>query len=140
MRGVKGRAVGCFGGLKDLGLGQVFALTTEAKGRVERLWNTMQNRLPGELRLLGVSDIAAANKVLPELIAWHNRKFAVKLAEGEDVYVNPEGKINLDFLFARRVFRRTDHGGMISYGTGGIFRQQTIALGWSERRSRCAKR
>lgn len=47
----------CFGrGLKDLGIGQIFALTPEAKGRVERLWNTMQDRLPGELRLLGVSD------------------------------------------------------------------------------------
>ena len=113
----KGEPLSCFGrGLKDLGIGQIFALTPEAKGRVERLWNTMQDRLPGELRLLGVSDITAANEVLPKLIARHNRKFAVTPAEGEDVYVKPEGKVDLDFLFARRESRRTDHGGMISYG------------------------
>lgn len=114
----KGEPLSCFGrGLKDLGIGQIFALTPEAKGRVERLWNTMQDRLPGELRLLGVSDITAANEVLPKLIARHNRKFAVTPAEGEDVYVKPEGKVDLDFLFARRGSRKTDHGGMISYGS-----------------------
>lgn len=98
----KGEPSSCFGrGLKDLGIGQVFALTPEAKGRVERLWNTMQDRLPGELRLLGVSDISAANEVLPKLIARHNRKFAINPAEGEDVYVKPEGKVDWNFLFAR---------------------------------------
>lgn len=113
----KGEPSRCFGrGLKDLGIGQVFALTPEAKGRVERLWNTMQDRLPGKLRLLGVSDITTANEVLPKLIARHNRKFAVTPAEGEDVYVKPEGKVDWDFLFARRESRKTDHGGTISYG------------------------
>ncbi|WOL41079.1 ISNCY family transposase [Pyramidobacter sp. YE332] len=44
----KEEPLSCFGrGLKDLGIGQIFALTPEAKGRVERLWNTMQDRLPG---------------------------------------------------------------------------------------------
>lgn len=43
----KGEPLSCFGrGLKDLGIGQIFALTPEAKGRVERLWNTMQDRPP----------------------------------------------------------------------------------------------
>ncbi|WOL40041.1 hypothetical protein RAH42_13040 [Pyramidobacter sp. YE332] len=63
-----------------------------------------------------VKTQTAANEVLPKLIARHNRKFAVNPAEGEDVYVKPEGKVDLDFLFARRESRRTDHGGMISYG------------------------
>uniref|UniRef100_UPI001E30C936 hypothetical protein n=1 Tax=Pyramidobacter porci TaxID=2605789 RepID=UPI001E30C936 len=58
-----------------------------------------------------------ANEVLPKLIVRHNRKFAVNPAEGEDVYVKPEGKVDWNFLFARRGFRRTDHGGMISYGS-----------------------
>ena len=45
----KQRPLSNFGqGLKELGVGQIFALTPEAKGRVERLWNTMQDRLPGD--------------------------------------------------------------------------------------------
>ena len=41
----------------------------------------MQDRLPGELRLLGVTDIDGANNVLPRLIAKYNEKFAVLPAE-----------------------------------------------------------
>ena len=37
----------------------------------------MQDRLPGELRLLGITDVDGANDVLPRLIAKHNEKFAV---------------------------------------------------------------
>ena len=102
-------------GLKELGVGQIFALTPEAKGRVERLWNTMQDRLPGELRLLGVTDIDGANNVLPRLIAKHNEKFAVLPAEQESAYVEPVEKVDVDFLFARREMRKTDCGGSISY-------------------------
>ena len=102
-------------GLKELGVGQIFALTPEAKGRVERLWNTMQDRLPGELRLLGVTDIDGANNVLPRLIAKHNEKFAVLPAEQESAYVEPVEKVDVDFLFAHREMRKTDCGGSISY-------------------------
>ena len=102
-------------GLKELGVGQIFALTPEAKGRVERLWNTMQDRLPGELRLLGVTDIDGANNVLPRLIAKHNEKFAVLPAEQESAYVEPAERVVVDFLFAHREMRKTDCSGSISY-------------------------
>ena len=102
-------------GLKELGAGQIFALTPEAKGRVERLWNTMQDRLPGELRLLGVTDIDGANNVLPRLIAKHNEKFAVLPAEQESAYVEPAERVDVDFLFAHREMRKTDCSGSISY-------------------------
>ncbi|PIE55101.1 MAG: hypothetical protein CSA35_03170, partial [Dethiosulfovibrio peptidovorans] len=44
-------------GVKCLGTGKLFALSPEAKGRVECLWNVLQDRLPGKLRLPDVSDI-----------------------------------------------------------------------------------
>ena len=75
----------------------------------------MQDRLPGELRLLGVTDIDGANNVLPRLIAKHNEKFAVLPAEQESAYVEPVEKVDVDFLFARREMRKTDCGGSISY-------------------------
>lgn len=64
----------------DLGIGQLFSLTPKVKRRIEPLWNTLQDRLTGEMRLLGIKDIDGANplrglrKVLPKLIAKHNEK------------------------------------------------------------------
>ena len=112
----KQRPLSNFGqGLKELGIGQIFALTPQAKGRVERLWNTMQDRLPGELRLLGITDVDGANNVLPRLIAKHNEKFAVLPAEQESAYVEPAERVDVDFLFAHRETRKMDCGGSISY-------------------------
>ena len=82
---------------------------------VERLWNTMQDRLPGALRLLGVTDVDGANDVLPRLIAKHNEKFTVLPADQESAYVEPAERVDVDFLFAHREMRKTDGGGSISY-------------------------
>ena len=101
-------------GLAELGIGQIYAKSPEAKGRVERLWETLQDRLTAEMRLLGITDIDEANKALPKFIARHNKKFAVKPKQ-KSVYVPlPEG-IDLDLLFAHRDTRKTDHGGAVSY-------------------------
>ena len=101
-------------GLAELGIGQIFAKSPEAKGRVERLWETLQDRLTAEMRLLGITDIETANKALPKLIARHNKKFAVK-AQQKPVYVPLTEPIDFDLLFAHRDTRKTDHGGGISY-------------------------
>lgn len=79
------------------------------------MWNTMQDRLPGELRLLGLTDIDGVNNFLPKLIAKHNEKFTVLPAEQESAYVEPAEKVDVDFLFAHREMRKTDCGGSISY-------------------------
>lgn len=101
-------------GLAELGIGQIFALSPEAKGRIERLWGTLQDRLAAEMRLMGISDIDAANRALPKLIAKHNRKFAIK-AQEKAAYVPLQQKIDFDLLFSHRERRRTDHSGTISY-------------------------
>ena len=100
--------------LAELGIVQIFALTPEAKGRIERLWGTFQDRLAGEMRLQGISDIDAANKALPKLIARHNKKFAVK-AQQEPVYVPLLEPLDFELLFAHRAMRKTDHSGTVSY-------------------------
>jgi hypothetical protein len=63
--------------LRELGVGQVLARSPQAKGRVERLWGTLQDRLVGELRLAGASDEAAANELLPDFLAGFDRRFGV---------------------------------------------------------------
>src|SRR5271165_6998222 len=56
----------------------IHALTPQAKGRVERANQTLQDRLVKEMRLRNISSIAAANRFAPVFIAFWNGKFAVK--------------------------------------------------------------
>ena len=62
--------------LRDLGIGYIAAHSPEAKGRIERLWETLQDRLVAELRLHGIQTVAAAEAYLPTYLADHNRRFA----------------------------------------------------------------
>jgi transposase len=61
----------------ELGIASVAAASAQAKGRVERLWGTCQDRLVSELRLAGVDDLAGANAVLERFIGRFNAAFGV---------------------------------------------------------------
>lgn len=63
--------------LESLDIQPIHANTPQAKGRVERANQTLQDRLVKELRLAGIADIASANAFLPAFMADHNRRFAV---------------------------------------------------------------
>jgi hypothetical protein len=62
--------------LAELAIGYIAAQSPQAKGRIERLWGTLQDRLVLELRLRGITTVAAAEAFLPEFIADYNRRFA----------------------------------------------------------------
>ena len=62
--------------LSELNIEILCANSSQAKGRVERANRTLQDRLVKELRLAGISDMAAANRFLPGFIAQHNDRFA----------------------------------------------------------------
>lgn len=63
--------------LKALDIGLIYALSPQAKGRVERLWGTLQDRLVSELRLAKAKTIQKANAVLEQYVPEHNARFAV---------------------------------------------------------------
>ena len=63
--------------LEDLGITAIYALSPQAKGRVERLWGTLQDRLVSELRLAQVTTVAAANALLARYRLEHNRRFGI---------------------------------------------------------------
>lgn len=67
--------------LRELGIQPIYALSPQAKGRVERLWGTLQDRLVAELRLAGVQTLAEANQFLPIFVGQFNTRFAVPPAE-----------------------------------------------------------
>lgn len=62
--------------LQELGIGYIRARSPQGKGRVERLWGTLQDRLTSELRLHGLRTLAAANAFLPVFRTAFNRRFA----------------------------------------------------------------
>ena len=68
--------------LSQLGIEHIPSYSPQARGRVERLFGTLQNRLPQELRLAGISDIEAANRYIREVfLPAFNAQFAVPAAE-----------------------------------------------------------
>lgn len=65
--------------LKQLGITHIPAYSPEARGRSERLFGTLQDRLVNELRLEGISEMAMANRYLREVyLERHNAQFAVQ--------------------------------------------------------------
>jgi transposase len=67
--------------LEELGITSIAAHSPQAKGRVERLNQTLQDRLVQELRLAGISDIRAANRFLPGFLRRFNARFAARAEE-----------------------------------------------------------
>lgn len=72
--------------LRDLNIDSICANSPQAKGRVERANETLQDRLVKELRLRGLNDPAAAEPFLPVFIADHNQRFAQPPRVGHDAH------------------------------------------------------
>lgn len=86
--------------MKSLGVGMIFADSPQAKGRVERMHGTQQDRLIKLMRLAQVSDVAGANRFLDRgYLAKFNAQFQVKAAQQTNVHRSiPRGVILADAL------------------------------------------
>ena len=72
--------------LEELGIESIVAHTPQAKGRVERLFGTLQDRLVSHLRLAGAASLEEANRALGEYLPRHNRCFGVLAAQPGTAY------------------------------------------------------
>lgn len=101
---------------RELGIEIICAHSAEAKGRVERVNQTLQDRLIKEMRLLGISDIETANAYLPIYIKEHNKLFAVAAYSEEDAHRknSPEKEV-LDLIFSYQETRKLSKNLEISY-------------------------
>jgi len=72
--------------LEELGVHFIHAQSAPAKGRVERLFKTFQDRLVKEMRLEGIKSIADGNKFLEHYLSVFNKRFAVEPAMDEDLH------------------------------------------------------
>ena len=82
--------------LRELGVNLIHAHSPQAKGRVERMFNTLQDRLVKEMNLRGINTIEEANKFLKSYLSSHNNRFAVKPKEQNDLHREIPKGLNLD--------------------------------------------
>ncbi len=104
-----GRAMG------ELGVTQVFALSPEAKGRIERANGTFQDRLVSELRLAVASTIDEANLVLGEFLPRFNERFGVPATQSEPCYRPLNSEIDIDAILCTKERRRVAKDNTIRY-------------------------
>ena len=88
--------------LKELGVKVIHAYSPQAKGRVERLFRTLQDRLVKELRLCNARDIDQANKVLGQYFIDHNRRYLVEPAKLADLHCRPPSAEELDDILCKK--------------------------------------
>ena len=99
---VSGDALTQFGrALHQLGVEIICANTPQAKGRVERSFLTLQDRLVKELRLQNISDIDQANAFAPSFRSDYNHRFAVQPRSSHDAHCPlPFSQQELDLIFS----------------------------------------
>ena len=85
--------------LSELGINSITANSPQAKGRVERLWKTFQDRLISELRLAGAKTKETANQVLKSFIPEYNQRFRVSARESGSAYRKPAAGFKPDEYF-----------------------------------------
>jgi len=88
--------------LEALGIESIAALSPQAKGRIERLFGTLQDRLIAELGLEGVQSLEAANRFLKIFISRFNRRFAVCPRESEKAWRKVPLELDLDRMISFR--------------------------------------
>jgi transposase len=88
--------------MHDLDIQIICASTPQAKGRVERANQTLQDRLVKELRLRGISDMTAGNAYLPEFRDDFNRRFAVEPRSTHDAHRLLLKTENLDLILTHQ--------------------------------------
>lgn len=88
--------------MQELDIQVICANTPQAKGRIERANQTLQDRLVKELRLQGISDIDSANAYLPEFRQDFNRRFAVAPRSNHDAHRPLLKTENLDSILTRQ--------------------------------------
>lgn len=93
--------------LKELGIEFIAARSPQAKGRVERLFKTLQDRLVKEMRLKGIDNIEDANKFLAdEYLPWHNQRFRHEPASRANAHRRLGKSFDLNTILRRHDERR----------------------------------
>lgn len=100
--------------MKTLGVDLIHAGSSQAKGRIERLWNTLHDRLTTEFRRHNITTIDEANEFLKCYITKFNKKFSVEPKSKTSSFMELPKYINLDYLLSVKYTRTVDVSNCIS--------------------------
>jgi hypothetical protein len=102
--------------LEQLGVEHIGAFSPQARGRSERTFATLQDRLVKELKLAGLTDVTAANAFIRGVyLPAHNARFAVEPA-GEGSAFTPIPGVDLDEILCVQEERQVGQDNCVSYG------------------------
>jgi transposase len=102
--------------LAELGIASIAAGSPQAKGRVERLWGTCQDRLVAELRLAGVRDRDGANAYLADFLPRFNARFAVPALDPRPAWRPWPDLLDPDRVFVLKYRRKVGRDHTIAIG------------------------
>lgn len=101
--------------MDELGIKIIKAWTPQAKGRIERLWGTFQDRLVVELRLAGANTLEHAREVLKEFLKEYNRRFCVPPKQAAAVFRKAPPKTTLHKIICLKEIRTVKKDHTISF-------------------------
>jgi transposase len=133
----KGRLTQIGRALAQLGIEHIPSYSPEARGRMERFFETWQGRLPQELRKAGITDMEAANRFIRQkMIGWHNRKLAVAPREEGSAFVPAKGA-DLDGIWSVMEDRIVNNDNTVSWGKRKL---QLEPVAWRSSLAKCRVR
>lgn len=100
---------------KKLNIEVILALSAEGKGRIERLWGTLQDNLPFIFRRLGIADNQSANNFLKSWLPRFNAEFSVPSRSPLSVWHRLPKSFDLDYELSIKIHRRTDSYGVFLF-------------------------
>lgn len=99
--------------MNDFGVELIPANSAQGKGRVERMWQTLQGQLPFWLWIHGVTTIEKANEVLPKYIKTFNKRYAVKAKDSDSAFIEADMEQINQYLKLVTI-GNVDNGGVFS--------------------------
>ena len=99
----------------ELSIEQIFARSPQAKGRVERMNGTFQDRLVSELRLAGAATIDQANAVLRDFLPRFNNQFRVPAQQSPAAYRSLASSLHLERILCFKHLRQVARDNTVKY-------------------------
>lgn len=100
---------------RELDIEVVLALSAQGKGRIERLWQTLQGQLPFIFRFLKISTIQAANSFIESWLGSFNKRFSIKPQDSQNLFRPLPRGFNLDYKLSLKFTCRTDSMGYFTF-------------------------
>ena len=102
--------------MEEMGIISITSRSPQARGRIERLWGTFQDRLKSELRIAGAKTSEEANRVFLDFLPRFNQRFAVPAKEAGLAYRKPPEVFNPDEVFCFKYQRTVGLDNVVRFG------------------------